>query len=710
MLYIGKFSKVVIKIVIYIIVITWLGALKIESAYCAEYDTSTQISSLQNPAFVSKQAQVRANKITLDIKEMEITDVLKMLAIKGGMNIVAGRNVRGRVTVFLKDVDIMDALDIICVSNGLAYEKKGNIIHVMTERDFEMRYGVKYQDKSQIKVIQLRYVKASDVSKSLTQIKSRIGKIVVDDASNTIVILDTPTVAMRMIELARHMDVPTKTKVFALNYAKVEDIKKKLEPFITKGIGKINIDERTNKIIVTDLVNNMPLIEHAVREFDEKTKEVLIEAKILQITLNDEYKAGINWDAVFSGLDAQIGLNFDVDTTLTLPSWTSGGAGGVFHIKNLTADGFEAMVKFLQQFGKTNLLSSPRIVTLNNEEAKILVGINQPYATSQTTVGSAGAPVRSYQITFLELGVKLYVTPTVNREGFITMKIKPEVSSITDTLTYGDQNDKVPIVKTSQAETTVMVKDGTTIVIAGLIETRQEESINKVPLLGDLPFVGGVFRSRVTGSETNPEKQELVIFLTPHIISGEKPSTEVEEYRDLVRELERQYIEETRGIKKKPKRRPSRPEIRKVEKKVLAPVERPVVKKVEVEKPKPKPVTMEVLPKPAPTVPRKKKAKWHGKPLSELTPNEVYYYTVREKILENVRRFYPQTDIKGDVYISFSIMRDGSLKETPQILNPVEDVLKEAAIKSIQASAPFEPFPKTITKNQQTFKILIAYE
>jgi len=620
--------------------------------------------------------------ISLEIKGMDIVDVLKMLALRGNMNIVAGKNVRGKVTVFLKDVDIMDALEIILISNDLAYDMKGDIINVMTNRDYEAIYGEKFQDKKKLKIAKLKYGKAAEVSKALNQIKSRVGKVVIDEISNTIVIMDAPQIVLQMEELIQEMDLPTQTKVFALNYSKAETIKTGLETFLTKGIGVIQVDERTNKIIVTDLKENMGIIEKAVAEFDEKTKEVLIEAKILQITLNDEYKAGINWDAVFAGVNTNLGMNFDVLTGTPIPTTASDAATGIgLSVGGLnTSYNYEVMLEMLQQYGKTNLLSTPSILTVNNEEAKILVGTNQPYATSQTTTPATGAATTSYQVTFLDLGVKLYVTPTINRDGFVTMKIKPEVSSKeTQDYTYGPNNDAVPVVKTSQAETTVMVKDGTTIVIAGLIEDRQAEVINQVPILGSIPLLGALFRNRSTGSSSDPEKNELVIFLTPHIISGEEESPEVGEYALLVDTLERQLMqEEIRKAKEAGK-----PEAVKEEQK-------PEKKKV-----KPTKTKKAVLSKKAPR--------------KEIDVDK-YYGVVRRKIFEKVRENYPGKPIKGKVHLSFCIARDGSLKGTPALIKPAKRALTKAAIKAVKAAAPFPPFPRRFKKKEEIFNITVIYE
>ena len=621
------------------------------------------------------QAGGAANKISLDIKGMEITDVLKMLALRSGKNIVASKNVRGKVTVFLKDVGIMDALEVILVSNELAYDMKGDIINVMTDREYEAVYGERFQDTKKLKVIRLRYVKAQEASKALTQIKSRVGKLVIDEVSNTLVIVDSPQVIAQMEQLIAAMDLPTAIRVFALNYSKAETIKTKVEPLLTKGIGTIQIDERTNKIIVTDLESNMGPIEAAVMEFDEKTKEVLIEAKILQITLNDEYQAGINWDSVFHGLKTQLGMNFNVITGTPIPTTASGAvAGGGVRMGGLdTKWGFEAMIKFLQTYGKANLLASPRIVAINNEEAKILVGTNQPYATSQTTTPGTGASTTAYQITYLDLGIKLYVTPTINRDGYVTMKIKPEVSSKqTPDYTYGSANDKVPIVNTSQAETTVMVKDGTTIVIGGLIENRQSETINQVPSLGNLPVVGALFRNKTIGSTSEPEKKELVIFLTPHIISGDATSPEVEKYSVLTDKLERQLTQK---------------EIKDISGKMELELAADQTQKA---------VVLE-----------EETGQW---PLEKEISMDEYYNLVRRMIFEKVKENYPSEPVSGEAQVSFCVANDGSLKGIPVLLKPADKVLEDSAIRSVQAAAPFPPLPSDLNKNERTFKIVIIYE
>ena len=143
----------------------------------------------------------KEDKISLDLKGLDIVDALKMLSARANLNIVVGKNVAGRVTIFLKDVNIWDAFEIIIASNNLAYEKDGEIIKVMADRDYELIYGEKFGDKKQFLTRTLKYAKAQDLSATLNQIKSNIGRVIINEAANTLVILDTPAKIAQMAAL-----------------------------------------------------------------------------------------------------------------------------------------------------------------------------------------------------------------------------------------------------------------------------------------------------------------------------------------------------------------------------------------------------------------------------------------------------------------------------------------------------------------------------
>jgi type II secretory pathway component GspD/PulD (secretin) len=156
------------------------------------------------------------------------------------------------------------------------------------------------------------------------------------------------------------------------------------------------------------------------------------------------------------------------------------------------------------------------VTVVNNQEAKILVGSAEPYVTSTVTTSASGPNTTAESVIFLEVGVKLYVTPTISNDGFITMKIKPEVSAVTDSLTTSN-NNQIPIVSTSEAETTVMIKDGVSIIIGGLIKEEKVHMVKGVPMLGRIPLIGAAFRSE----SDSVKKTEIAIFLRATIIKGD---------------------------------------------------------------------------------------------------------------------------------------------------------------------------------------------
>ena len=613
------------------------------------------------------QAQQDFGKISLDIKGMDILDVFKILSMRSDLNIVSGRNVRGNVTMFLKDVDIWDAFEIILAANDLAYEKHGNIINVMTQRDYELLYGEKYRDRRIVKTIKLKYARVEDVSAILSQIKTNIGKVVADEPSKSIVLVDVPDKIKEMEEIMQGLDVPVVTKVYELQYATAADVKDKITEMLTKNIGSMQIDERTNKIAITDTERRIAEFDEVIAAFDEKHKVVEIEAAILELALNDQYQMGVDWGMAFQKLSdflsRKVGdhaFSFDFSKPLT--------TGMTYQIGSLGAEGFQAVVQFLQEYGETKILSNPRITVLNNEEAKILVGTNQPYVTTTVSQGDTTSQTAA-SVTYLDLGVKLTVTPTINKDGFVTMKVKPEVSSQAETpLTYtvGGDTNTIPIVTTSATETTVMIKDNHTIMLSGLIQKREEIDIDKVPLLGDIPILGNLFKSTKRGSTSEPERKEIIIFLTPHIIYGgdENFLEEVKEKREMEKAMKK-------------------------EKKQL------LQKKISKQQ-----LLSEETEKQALIV-------WN----EHMEPSDYYkliWQRVNERIIANKR----ERPIPGEALISFVLMSDGKLTDQPQIsaLVDTDPALVQIALHSIKEAAPFPPFPSTIRKQYETFNISVSYE
>jgi len=199
-------------------------------------------------------------------------------------------------------------------------------------------------------------------------------------------------------------------------------------------------------------------------------------------------------------------------------------------------DDLQIVIQMIEQMGKTNTLSSPRLTVLNNEEAKLAVATRDPFV-SQTVVQSTTSSTTADNIQFVDVGVTLKVTPVISEDSFIQMKIKPEISTAGTPLelegvAQGSNTTftrtRVPVVTTQELETTVMVKTGTTLVIGGLIQDKQDKVSVKLPILGNIPVVGRAFSSK----SHDFTKTELVIFITPTILGPEDSSLEMPKYFD----------------------------------------------------------------------------------------------------------------------------------------------------------------------------------
>lgn len=483
----------------------------------ADLDASTAGSDIAVPEASPKPVTIEeglARKISLDLRGIELEEVFKFLAKKGNLNIVTSKGVSGRVTLLLNDVSILDIIDVILLTNKLAYHEDRGIITIMSEAEYEAIYGEQYNDKREIKTVKLVYSDPKKMGTILSNLKSNIGKIVIDEETASIILIDLPEKIKEMEDACKEFDIstvsriiPTVTEVIQLNHAKAEDIKAEIKEALTPTIGVLRTDARTNRFVITDLPHNMEKVKDLIKAFDDKTKEVFIESKIVEVTVSDDFFMGVDWKTIFRKVS-------DLTLDQSLPSTISGSAKGSITYGVLADDDLEIALDFLKTVGRTRIVSSPHIAVCNNEEAKFMVGSREAYVTTTTTTGDV-TTTTSENVQFIDVGVNLYVTPVISSSGFVKMRIKPEISSVREWLTTSEGN-KIPIIDTSNVETEVMVKDGKTMIIAGLIKETGVVAKSRIPILGDIPIAGALFGT----SSSEKERKELIIFLTPHIISG----------------------------------------------------------------------------------------------------------------------------------------------------------------------------------------------
>lgn len=620
--------------------------------------------------------------ISLDLKGMDIRDVMKILAQKSGFNIVVDTEVNKNVTLYVKDVSIMDVLDIVTLTNNLAYKQEGTLIRIMDDRKYESIHGQKFKDATKIEVVKLNYVNAGDAAKVLVQIKTNIGKIIPEEGSNSVVLIDIPENIEKMKKIITDMDIPLITEIFPLEYAKVELIKEKLSEMLTKGIGSMRFDERTNKIIVKDTPEKLEDIREVLKAFDERNREVTIDANIIQVTLSDKYSYGIDWlDIAKAGSikltgDTNLSSGLSNVTPSTLTVATIGGH-------------YTQIISLLKTYGKADVLSRPRITVMDRQEAKILVGAKEPYVTSEVTTTTGGTYHTTDNVQFVDVGVNLVVVPQINREGFVTLKIKPQVSTSDSTKTVNLKNPDgstrtiVPYVTSSEAETTVIVKDNTSIIIGGLMKDTVTENRQKVPFLGDIPLLGKLF----TATGKSKEKTELVILITPHIVGGDTVSEETKGYIS-------EWYKKTAGAEiidedaKKPK---SQFQIEKEEE--LRAKWDPVIKKKEI------------------FVDKEYGSSEIMRHTIEETPYDAYYISVNEEIDRALRDVSREVSgVIGEVQVKFSLDKQGFLTKGPVVLNNPDMRLVRNVVDCIKNISPFRPFPEDVSEDEMDFQIVIRYE
>ncbi|MCH7479825.1 MAG: hypothetical protein IIC79_00380, partial [Chloroflexi bacterium] len=473
-----------------------------------------------------------------DFRGMPVSDVLKFLAAEGSINIAIAPDVTGVVNLFIEDVTIRDIFEIILATNRLAYRVKGNIITIISNNEYRLSEGVDFFDRRQTVVYQLKYASAQTLGTFLGNIKSDIGKIIFDDSTGLLVLVDTAQKIKEMKVIVERTDIPTvarvlptETVVYELQYALVEDIQGEVSAALTPAIGTMQMDVRTNTFIITDLPHQMEKIMTIVRAFDRKTRQVFIEAKIVQVTLTDAYKWGIDWSRLFDESNRKPGLHITpaVDMPLSLSTF-----GKLTVSRTQGTRTLSAILEILATIGETKILSNPHIATEEGKEASINVITSQPYSQSTTTTTDA-ATTQSTEFTFVEVGVKLNVIPRINADGYISMVIKPEVSSITSFFPDSASEQRVPVVETAIAESTVLVKDGTTIIIAGMIKDTKTLSENRVPGLGRIPIIGKLFSNK----SDEIQRTETIVFLTPRIITGDESFL-----------LNRDMIKDLKGLRK----------------------------------------------------------------------------------------------------------------------------------------------------------------
>jgi len=324
----------------------------------------------------------------------------------------------------------------------------------------------------------------------------------------------------------------TNLRTYKIQYSDANKIAEILDQHLSQ-YGNIDILEERNMLVIEDVPSFLNHIEKLLSQLDQAPDQILIEAKILSISLNDTQKYGINWTKAYTGAGGKgtVGGNNLGDQVLDLAIGAGGGPAGMFF--NYFTKDIEVQINLLSQKNRVRTLASPSLLALEHQEAEVIIGDRTGYRVT-TTINQ----VTTESVEFLESGVILKVTPYIDRLGRIMMSIHPEVSSTTLT-------DGIPSLSTTEVDTKLLVEDGQTIFIGGLIKTEVTNDHEGIPILEDIPFIGYLFSSE----KPRATNKETIVMITPHIIRSDnhhlitKPYDRIKKFEES-REKEIEVIDD----------------------------------------------------------------------------------------------------------------------------------------------------------------------
>jgi type II secretory pathway component GspD/PulD (secretin) len=396
-------------------------------------------------------------------KDMPIKDAMRMLAQMYQKNIVPSAKVEGLVTVTnLYDVTFEEALQAILGSHK--YEMKGNFVRVYTNEEFKAD-----KTRQEYVTIPLYYINAEEAAKLSKPLLSEVGAIGVTSPAKA----DT-----------------------------------------TPGDGGNTLAIR-DYLVVSDYPEVVKKIKQVITEVDVAPPQVLIEVTVLEAVLDETTQFGINFDSLGDTV-ATIGQDGISQNGLASAVGTGGLTVGI------VKGNFQALLRALETVTDTTILANPKILALNKQAGKLLIGKEDGYYSSENS-GSDTAVSRT--VEFLESGTVLEFRPFVGKDGLIRMEIRPEQS--TGAISAGG----LPSKSKTEVKTNIMVKDGKTIVLGGLFQEKTGHNIKQIPLLGDIPIVGQLFRS----TDDNSKRTELIVLITPHIISDPEQADGADRLDDVRR-------------------------------------------------------------------------------------------------------------------------------------------------------------------------------
>ncbi len=442
--------------------------------------------------------------ISMNFKGADMIDILRLLSAQHKINIITGPEVEGEVTVSLKDVDLWTALDAILKVNGYDYFQQGNIV-VVKPADEEM-FG-----ELDTRVFKMNYVDASAVSSALSSVLSEKGQIQ----------LYSPVMAGSAGGsgggsggggeagggggggggLAGALGGGGGGAAAGGGGGGAAG---------GGGAGGAGGGPVYDHIVITDLAQNFDRIQNIINELDKKIPQINISVKFIETKLTTDERLGINWDLRTSLTGPSIQADAGTVENLIELGTTILSSGSQLRLATLSIPMFSSIMELMGSDADTKLLQEPQVTTFENTTAEIGIGTSYPVLIPGSDATAFGA--ETYQFEDVEINVSLSVTPRINEERYVSLSLSATVQALVG---FAGPNSDRPIISDRSTTTRVMVGNGETLLIGGLIFDQVNESTTSPPLIGSIPFLKRFF----THTRTSTEQRELLIFITPNIIN-----------------------------------------------------------------------------------------------------------------------------------------------------------------------------------------------
>ncbi len=462
---------------------------------------------------------MRQKKISIDFKNADLDDSLRLLSQQNNINFYLVHKARGKkINFYFKDVPLEEVLSSVLTNNGFNYQvfPGKNIIEVKASD------GAKLDTR----IFTIKNVDPLVIKNNLANVLGPQGLISIDRENKILVITDTYQNFNNIIDVIDALDIKSAasgerraagsgeavTKVFRLQFASASKIKEAVAKSVSEN-GSIEVEEGLNALIIKDQPGVLDNIGNLILNLDQETPQVIISAEVIEVNSGVLSEIGAQW-IYQPGNHGQLAT---LNTQYNTPPMEVGTANLGFVTQPLGAslvygevtDKFRGMINALVTTSKAEVLSSPMITVVNNEKAKIEITEKFPY-NQFSGYDAQGNP--QYATEFIDVGIIMSVTPHIKEGNIVNLELEPEVSFQTG------ERVGIPIRATRKATTKVNVRDGKTIVIGGLTSNKKTRTVYKIPILGSIPIIGQLFRR----NSDSIEKVDLMIFVTPRIVTSGK--------------------------------------------------------------------------------------------------------------------------------------------------------------------------------------------